>query len=271
MAARTLTKRPRSACNSTFVPETLDRQSSVPFFLQIEEAIRARIESGTYVPSQRVQSEVELSHQFGVSRMTARKALDRLVAEGVLFRRPGKGTFVAIPRLAHPASSLTSFSAAVTASGRRVTTRVLRAGLEQSVPRVTRQLGIAPGELVVHVSRLRMVDDEPVAIHTTDLSQRFAGLLSRDLAQSLTTAMEAEGAGVVSSRDTLEAIRANTETAHMLGVPPGAPLMRMESTGFSSNGDPVRVTEAVYRGDRVRFTMDVRSSGDLRVEVADDR
>ena len=78
---------------------TLDRDSSVPFYAQIEESLRDQIESGELPPLSRVPSEFELAARFSVSRMTARKSVDRLVSEGYLFRRQGKGTFVAAPQI----------------------------------------------------------------------------------------------------------------------------------------------------------------------------
>ena len=80
------------------------RQSPVPLYIQIDEELRGQIESGELGPLAQVPSETDLAERFSVSRMTARKALDRLVADGMLFRQPGKGTFVAPTKIAHGAS-----------------------------------------------------------------------------------------------------------------------------------------------------------------------
>ena len=103
------------------------RASPVPLYIQIDEELRGQIESGELGPLAQVPSETDLAEHFSVSRMTARKALDRLVADGMLFRQPGKGTFVAPTKIAHGASQGLSFSAAMKAQGLRCETRVLEA------------------------------------------------------------------------------------------------------------------------------------------------
>jgi GntR family transcriptional regulator len=247
----------------------LNRNSPVPLWLQIEEDLRGQIDSGQLSPAGQVPSEIELANKYGVSRMTARKSVDRLVSEGFLFRRAGKGTFVAPPRLAHPASTQTSFSAALAAMGLTVTTKVLHAGLVPASPHLALELSLRAGDLVVHISRLRIVDGQPAAIHTTNLPQRFAGILAYDLTQSLMRAMNKEGASATVTRDTLEAILANRSDARLLEVPEGAPLMRLQSVGFSSVMEPVRFTDSLYRGDRFRFTTDAGQGSPLRMVVTD--
>jgi GntR family transcriptional regulator len=232
----------------------LDRTSPVPYYLQIEERLRDQIDAGELAPMTRVPSEIELATQFGVSRMTARKALDRLVNEGFLFRRQGKGTFVAEPRIAHLPSTQMSFSAAMRAEGREVSTTVLHAGMVPASAHVGRELRVSAGQPIVHVSRLRLVDGEPTAIHTTMLPSTFAGVLEHDLTGSLTQVLADVGAQVSVARDSLEAIVASADDAAALGVAVGSPLMRLESVGYDAALEPVRYTDSFYRGDRFRFT-----------------
>jgi GntR family transcriptional regulator len=245
----------------------LERESPVPYYLQIEERLRDLIESDELAPMSRVPSEIELAARFGVSRMTARKSIDRLVNEGFLFRRQGKGTFVAAPRLAHPTSTQTSFSAAMQSLGKRVTTTVLHAGLQQPSAHVARDLRLGPGEAVVHIRRLRIVDGEPTAIHTSYLPPRFQSILRHDLTGSLIQLLEAVGARVTLTRDSLEAIVASPDDAALLDLEDGAPLMRLESVGFGAAMEPVRYTDSLYRGDRFRFVADTSHAAELRFEV----
>jgi len=240
--------------------------SPIPLYLQIEEELRGLVESGELGPMARVPSESELSERFGVSRMTARKALDRLVADGILFRQPGKGTFVAQPKIAHGPSQLLSFSAAMTAQGVRHGTRVLDAGMVPAPGTVARDLRITPGSPVVLVRRLRLIDDEPAAIHRSYVPARFAAILQGDLSGSLTELMVKAGARVAYTNDAIEAVLASPDDARLLAVRTGSPLVFISGVAFSREMEPLRSTQALYRGDRFRFRVDTTGTPDLRME-----
>ena len=243
------------------------KDSPIPLYLQIEEEIRGRIDGGLLGPLTQLSSEAELSEEFGVSRMTARKALDRLVGDGILFRRPGKGTFVAPAKVAHTASTQLSFSATMDAIGRQHTTRVLEAGIVSIPTKVALELNIDSSGQAVYLRRLRLLDDEPAAIHVSYLPVRYAGILESDLTGSLTALMQRVGARVSEARDTFQAVRASPDEARLLNVEIGSPLVRIEGTAFAANMEPLRYTDALYRGDRFRFTIDTQRPADLRLEI----
>jgi len=244
----------------------LDQESPIPLYLQIEQRIARSVHVGDLAPMTRVSSELELASMFGVSRMTARKAVDRLVAEGLLFRRQGKGTFVAQPKIAHGLSTQLSFGQAMIGLGLDVSTTVLQQGMAPAPADIARALGIAPGGSTVYIRRLRTVEGEPAAIHTSYLPGGYGAILDDDLRGSLTTAMAAVGAGVEHSRDTVEAVVASPEEANILHVQTGSPLLMIEGVAFAASA-PVRYTKALYRGDRFKFSVDTSQPADLRVEV----
>jgi GntR family transcriptional regulator len=243
------------------------RQSHVPLYIQIDEELRSTIRSGELSPLSQVPSEVELAERFGVSRMTARKALDRLVGDGILFRQPGKGTFVAAPKIVHGPSQQLSFSAAMRSLGLSIETRVLDAGSAPAPGGIGLEFGLPRGTRVVFLRRLRVVEGEPAAIHLSYLPPRFAPILDRDLTGSLTELMASLGAEVEEARDTIEAVLARGDDARLLGVASGSPLVRILGLAYSSSLEPLRYTEALYRGDRFRFGVDTTRPPDLRIEL----
>ena len=246
------------------------RSSPVPLYLQIEEKMRSDIRSGILRPLDQVMSEKELSHSFGVSRMTARKSLDRLVQEGLLIRRAGKGTFVAPQKIAHGPSTELSFSQAMSALDLPVVTQVLDAGVILAPPAIAHALRQPESASVGFVRRLRFVDGEPAAIHLVFLPQQFVGLLSEDLTGSLNELMVRAGGRVVTSQDTIEAVSVSGEDARLLRVRKASPVIRIEGVGISASLEPLRYTEALYRGDRFRFGVGTCGTGTLMVELKRD-
>jgi GntR family transcriptional regulator len=243
------------------------RASPVPLYIQIDEELRGQIESGDLGPMAQVPSETELAERFSVSRMTARKALDRLVGDGMLFRQPGKGTFVAPTKLYHGASQGLSFSAAMRAQGLACETRVLEAEVVRAPSNVARALSLPAGAQAIFLRRLRLVDREPAAIHLSYLPGRLSALLEADLSGSLSDLMSSIGARVERSEDSVEAVLATGEEAQLLAVAEGSPLVLIRGTAYSSGNEPVRYTEALYPGARWRFSLQTTREADLLPEL----
>lgn len=242
----------------------LERDSPIPLFLQIEEELRGLISSGELPSLSMLPSENEFTDQFGVSRMTVRKALDRLVGEGVLFRRPGKGTFVAPPRIEHQPSQALSFSGLMTEHGLQSATLILESGMAPVPAHVGKMLRVAPGDRAVFLRRLRFVEGEPAAIHQSYLPNRWAAVLGHDLSGSLTSILKSLGAYVSEVHDTLEAVAASKYDAHLLKTREGAPLVHIAGLATGPDGEPVRYSEALYRGDRFAFKVDNLRSATVR-------
>jgi GntR family transcriptional regulator len=240
--------------------------SPIPLYIQIEEELRGMIQAGELGPNDRVPSESELSERFSVSRMTARKALDRLVADGLMFRRAGKGTFVAQPKIAHGPSQLLSFSAAMDAQDVEHHTKVLDARMLTAPSNIAGDLQVAPGASVAFVRRLRFIGDEPAAIHMSYIPARFSSVLDGDLTGSMTRLLDSVGAKVARTNDTIEAVAASGDEARLLRVRAGSPLVLIVGVAYTSDLVPVRHSEALYRGDRFRFRVDTTGQPELRVE-----
>lgn len=243
------------------------RGSHVPLYVQIGDDLRQRIADGSLRPGDQLPSEMELAETFGVSRMTARKGLDALVADGIVFRQPGKGSFVASTRISHDISTTASFSAAMQQLGLETETRVLRAAVVPAPAHIAAALHVDIGALVVHLERLRLVEGAPAAIHAAWLPRHLARVLEQDLEGSLLELLGTIGVSIRRARDTVEAGPASEREAQLLGIDDALPVVRILGVGFDEDDDRVRVTEAVYPADRFRFTVDTRSPSTLQVEL----
>jgi GntR family transcriptional regulator len=236
----------------------INKKSSTPLYSQIETMLLEQIRAGKYPPSTQVPSEIELSEKYEISRMTARKALDHLVSQGLLYRRKGKGTYVAENVMSYGLSTMLSFSRTFQASGHKVKTKVLQQKVVKASLEITEKLRLTEGSEVVFLERLRFVDGKPAAIHSAWLEQRqFAALETLDLTTlSLLDAVErVSGFKVIATQDSVQASLADKGSAKLLGIKAGSPVLHVEGVAYNVNREAIRYTKAVYRGDMFKLMV----------------
>ena len=217
-------------------------------------------------PHTLLPSERELAEQHQVSRMTARQALSLLENEGVVYRKPPRGTFVAEPRVRF---HIGSFSEEVSRLGRQPAARLLWAEHQEATPSVRLALELDDdGDAMVHVfHRLRTVDDVPFALETTFLPADLTpGILDlADEGSLWATLRDRYGVDLSRSTAVLESIVLDDASSAQLNVRPGSAGTLLTRTTFGSDGRRVEFARDVYRADRASFEVSV----DLSEGVAD--
>lgn len=208
---------------------------------------------GGRTPGDLMPSERQLMADFGVSRATVRKAIDGLVAEGLLQRIPGKGTFVAQPRM-ETQLHLASFTQDMRRRGLNPRTIVLQCTQEIAPDAVKQALDLRKGESVWKVSRIRLANGEPIAVEngwypTSILPQ----LYREDLTGSLYEILAQKYGKVIDSADqVLWAEVADALIAEQLDVSPGDPLLVFRRTS-QAQGQLLEYVVSHYRGDRYQI------------------
>jgi len=244
-----------------------------PRYREIEAALRARI--ARLRPGQRLPSDADLCAEFGVSRMTARHAMAQLADEGLVRRDPGRGTFVADPPTHRRANSLMTFSHEMRRQGRTPSSRVVVRRVRPPADAERAALRAPYGSEVVELCRVRLADDEPVAVETAVLTGRcIAAVMAADLETgSLHEALI--GAGILPTRgqSSIGAEAATDEDAVLLGVRAGDPLLVERRLIHDQRGRPIERTESRYAADRYGLDVgfSVEDSGALTVTVDSDR
>jgi GntR family transcriptional regulator len=234
----------------------------VPRYYEIEQALRARI--AELRADSPLPSDAMLCDEFGVSRMTARNAVQRLVQEGIVYRVPGRGTFVAEPPVHRQAGNLLSFTEEMRRRGRVPSSRVLARAVREPRPAEAARLQLQPGESVIALRRLRVADDEPVAIEEAVFpAASLAGLLeSADLEhRSLHDTLVHSGHIPTMGRARLGAEAATSDDASLLGVSEGSPLLVEKRVIHDQDGRPLELCESRYAGDR--YGLDVQFDVEL--------
>ncbi|MEU3534206.1 GntR family transcriptional regulator [Streptomyces murinus] len=230
----------------------------VPKYYRIKQRLLAMTEAlqpGAAVPAERL-----LAEQFDTSRTTVRQALQELVGEGRLDRIQGKGTFVAQPKL-YRTLQLTSHTEDMRAQGLSPASQVLDVGEVPADERLAGLLGVAAGEKVLRIERLRLASGEPMAIETTHLSaRRFPGLRGvLASCPSLYTALaEVYGVRLSSADETIETSLSTPREAALLATDVGLPMLLMSRHSRDAEGAPVEWVRSVYRGSRYKFVATLR-------------
>jgi GntR family transcriptional regulator len=230
----------------------INHGSPIPKYLQLRTILVELIE-GELGPDDAIPSERELSERFGVSRMTVRETVDRLVAEGRLYRVPAKGTFVAHPKLDMPLQ-LSSFSDDMRRRGLRPGARELTRRTEPAREHVRAALDLGQGDVHV-IERLRLADGTPMAIERTHVDASITpGLAGVSLEDASLYAVLADRYGIRldGGEQWIEAAPADAEVAGRLGIGPRAPVLRIRRLA-RQGARPVEYTESVYRADRYQL------------------
>jgi GntR family transcriptional regulator len=219
-----------------------------------------RLSVGEAIPSER-----QLSADLGVSRLTVRAALDDLVREGHLVRRRGAGTFVSEPKIAQELT-MTSFTDDMRQRGLKPGSRTLELKVVTAGARLGRLLHVSPSEPVVVAKRLRLADQETMAIEELHVRQSLVpGLSARDLENGSFYALlqERYEVSVVGGVQTVEPTVTDDEESELLGVPLHSPAFLFERITRSGPGEIVEYVRSIYRGDRYRLVSELGAGGAL--------
>ncbi len=230
----------------------VNTDSSTPLYTRIKERLQRQIQQGVYEVGAKLPSERDLAQEFGVSRMTARQALQDLAQEGLVYSRVGKGTFVSPPKI--DLQTLTSFSEESRLRGITPGSRVLKAELAPADAVVARWLQISPGTEIVVLARIRLANDKPLAIEVAHLDHRLCpDILHRHdfTHESLYEVLRQEyGRTLAWADQIIEARRATHEECQLLEIDRHVPVLSLTRVTYDRQDHPVEFVTSVYRGDQ---------------------
>lgn len=238
----------------------IDKRSSIPIYYQLAEDIRERLAQGEYVTGDLLPSERELSERYQISRMTVRQAITSLVNEGMLYRKKGTGTFVSEPKINQPLGGLTSFSEDMKARGLTPSNQLLRfEKVKCSKKSIGDILQLSASDDVYEIERVRLADNQPMAIESTWLNAKHVTDLNRKTVESsLYDYLEKEaGLHIGHAKQMLEASVISPREAELLEVENDLPVLTMERHTYLQDGSPLEVVYSRYRADKYRFMIDL--------------
>jgi GntR family transcriptional regulator len=244
---------------------------------RLREALLALIRElpeGAALPTER-----ELCLEFGVSRATVRIVLDRLEAEERIYRRQGKGTFVARAKI-EERLGLTSHTEEMRASGFAPGSKLIDVSRLEAGVEIATALRLDPADEVLRIERLRLADGEPIAIEVLFLNaERFDGITAAlgDNVSFYQLLRSDYGVELDSAEETIEATLAGARESELLGCALPSALLQLSRLTTDTSGRPIEYVRSLYRGDRFRFRQrlerrppDPRSGTVLRQASAED-
>lgn len=241
---------------------TLNLHAATPLYIQIKDVLQAQIESGAFAVGDRLPSERELSEAYGVSRMTARQALQLLQQNGWTQRQVGKGTYVSRAQIDQELRELTSFTQDMTSRGLRAQSQVLRAELLAADAEVAGYLHASVGEQIVLLQRVRLADDKPIALETAHLLHRLCpGILSaHDFAiQSLYGALQEDhGLRLVWANQVIGARMPSRAERAALALAGRTPVLSLLRVTFDHEDRPIEFVRSCYHSERYQLRTVLR-------------
>ncbi len=240
----------------------LDKSIPVPLYYQLKKILFEYIQRNHENTEEPIPTEVEIAEYFNISRPTVRQAINELVVEGYLYRIKSKGTFISKPKIKQEfLVHLDNFYSEMQKKGLKPSTKVLCTEIIESDKDISEALNIAIQSEVVKLCRLRYADDEPIVLVNTYLPRaKCVDIENKDFeSRSLYEVLETDYRyRIVSANRTIESILAREAETEALNIKKGSAIQYVESKVYLIDGSAIEYSQAFYRGDRNKFTFEVR-------------
>lgn len=236
-------------------PQALAREQGAPLYHQIYLILRDAIGSGRYQTGELLPTEDAFAGEFGVSRITVRRALDMLARGGLIERRQGRGTFVTLPAGSTGAMTMTSVTDQIIRVGETTEVRVVEFGRAVPPAEVAEIFGIPPGGRLQRAVRVRLRDGEPIFHLTTFVSDPVAKTFDRaDMERMpLFELIHRAGVSLADGTQMVTATLAEPVAAQRLAVKIGAPLLRVVRVLNDAQGRPVEHLDMLCSPERYQL------------------
>ncbi|MEO9823947.1 MAG: GntR family transcriptional regulator [Paracoccaceae bacterium] len=240
-------------------PVSWFNRSAGPRYVQLRKRLEEGIEGGILAPNSSLPPEREIAEMTELSRVTVRKAIQELVREGAIEQRQGSGSFVRKPmaRVEQSLSRLTSFTEDMAQRNLKTTSKWLERGIFMPSHDEVSGLGLATGDQVARIYRLRETDGQPMALERAALP---LDILPNPIAvtTSLYEHLEESGMRPIRAIQKISAINLEAAEAELLGVAEGTAGLSIQRTSYLQSGRVAELTRSIYRGNAYDFVAELR-------------
>ena len=240
----------------------IDKSSAIPIYHQLEEYIKAQINSGELQPDEAIPPERVYAELFQISRMTIRQAMTNLVNDGYLYRQKGKGTFVNKKKVEQRLQGMTSFTEDMKERGFTPGSRLVSFEIIPSGREIAECLKLRENTPVYEIKRVRLADNVPMTLETTYLPVNLVKGLTEDIInQSLYQYIEEKlSLTIHEATQQIEASIAKEQELRLLEIEKGSPVLLILRTSYLGDGTPFEFVKSAYRADRYKFVHTMHRS-----------
>lgn len=241
----------------------IDKNNTLPLHAQLKAFLVERITSGYYAPGSRIPSERELCDEFNISRTTVRETIRQMEKDGLILKVAARGMFVAEPK--HEVDirvSLDGYTSDLKRQGLAPSSKLISINVIPKVDEsIAKKMQLAPGDEVVKIVRIRLINNSPLALHTAFLNYKLCpNILNHNLTQeSLFQILITENKlQLTHAEEKFYAALANPEENHYLNLNYPAAVLRTERITFIDTGEIIEYAIASYAGETYRMVTEIR-------------
>ncbi len=249
----------------------LRKESVVPLYLQLAEAIEKAVQQGTFAEGDRIPSEQEWMKAHGISRVTVRLAMKNLGEKKLIICKQGLGTFVRKPMISQPMDDLFGYYPALLRKGMTPKIQILEYRTVSPGPEVRESLQLSPGEKVLRFVRHYSLEKGVRVIIEMNIPEPLAGRWTeKDAAveNSFRLLRDRAGVQIQSSAVRIKASVASRELGRLLGIRPGSPVLELRRLTHSFEQKPVEYAILYFPGESYELTARLQAGdwGEIRLE-----
>ncbi|MBM7555952.1 GntR family transcriptional regulator [Halanaerobacter jeridensis] len=235
----------------------ISKDKPVPIYYQLKEILKEMINNNVLRAGEKIPTERELCEIHDISRMTARRAVNELVNEGLLYREQGRGTFVeeAEAKFKQQLSELHGFTEEMQNKDFETESKILSFTIKEVTKEIREHL---QSEKAIAIKRLRIVDDVPLAIENVWVPCELCPDLTEDVlaGSSLYNIFEERyNYQLDHARQTIEPTVLTNEESDLLSLPKESLALLFRRTTYLSNDDIIEYTKSIYRSDEYKYEV----------------
>lgn len=247
----------------------LKRSSSEPMYQQISNFLRKKIKEGIYKEGTKIPTETELMEKFNVSRTTVRLALKEIIDDGLIIRKPGKGTFVKSGKVYHNLKGFKGLYETLLDAGLNPETKLLNFYSSYPNEDVKIALKLESDSPVLKVLRLYHIKQEPIALAEISIHPDYMHLLTKEDAELYPVYETIAKRGkfrIQQANFEIFADNANSIIAKALNIEENEAVLGAERILFSTDGNPVEHTYLWFKANSYRFTLSLQEEPELQLK-----